>query len=384
MVRTGTLILLALLAASPCMAGKNAGGALIVHTSNTYNWCNLLVCTTPAGQPATCEEANTEATRGISQVVWLLAAFPADSDPGVSVIYFGIDYDDSHLDPGVNYRLCGPAGSLEVPDDDWPYSGRGNSVAFGSPVLGNRLFRFYAFRIDGGIPGAYFRTTINPAGGYAAFVDDGNPPMIDACYRFGTVLWFEPGHNMCPPGSEGGACCFADGNCSVLSQSECEVGGGSYLGDGTSCDPNPCEGVQTACCLPGEICVMLDAADCVLQGGAPRGPEVPCDPNPCVPEACCWLGGGCSIVDWYECSQQGGAPAGPGSVCDPNPCTQPGACCFPNGACEVLPEVVCAAHGGAFQGEETPCDPNPCPPSATESTTWGRIRATYRQASESH
>jgi hypothetical protein len=38
-----------------------------------------------------------------------------------------------------------------------------------------------------------------------------------------------------------GACCFADGSCFVLDQSACGEQGGNYMGNGTACEPNPCE-----------------------------------------------------------------------------------------------------------------------------------------------
>ena len=37
-----------------------------------------------------------------------------------------------------------------------------------------------------------------------------------------------------------GACCDLFNSCTVTTQSECEAQGGTYIGDGTSCDPNPC------------------------------------------------------------------------------------------------------------------------------------------------
>ncbi len=41
-------------------------------------------------------------------------------------------------------------------------------------------------------------------------------------------------------GSGSGACCFANGSCLVGTQTDCAAAGGTYMGDGTSCDPNPC------------------------------------------------------------------------------------------------------------------------------------------------
>jgi len=40
--------------------------------------------------------------------------------------------------------------------------------------------------------------------------------------------------------SDTGACCFSDGSCVVLGQQECTDQHGTYQGDGTTCDPNPC------------------------------------------------------------------------------------------------------------------------------------------------
>jgi hypothetical protein len=113
-----------------------------------------------------------------------------------------------NLDPGVSLQVCGPAGSQQIPDTGWPYEGRGNTVAFSSPIEGNHLFPFYVFKIDGGTDSSYFSTGINPTGRYAAFIDDGFPPLTDEVTRFGTIRWYEDGANGCPAasidGSEGG------------------------------------------------------------------------------------------------------------------------------------------------------------------------------------
>lgn len=37
-----------------------------------------------------------------------------------------------------------------------------------------------------------------------------------------------------------GACCFADGTCQILTGTDCAGAGGTYQGDGTACEPNPC------------------------------------------------------------------------------------------------------------------------------------------------
>lgn len=327
-----------LLTATPAIAGRNANGAMIVHTNDSYTYSAATVCSATAGDPGTCEAAVTSAGKASGQVVWFLARFLPTSSPCVTVVYFGIDYDDACLDPGVAYKFCGPAGSLEVPDGDWPYAGRGNSVAFGSPICGDTLFPFYVFKIDNFCspdPGAWFCTAVNPTGGYAGFVDDTDPPVLDYCFNFGCIHWFENGYNSCV-GDEGGACCFPDGGCLQMLQMGCLEAGGEFLGNGVPCEPNPCE-QPSACCFPDCHCELLS-------------PEL--------------------------CFQMGGTPMGPGTGCDPNPCScPPGACCYPDGHCEYTPQGLC---DGVFQGIGVPCDPNPCPPTPTEGATWGQIKASYR------
>lgn len=50
-----------------------------------------------------------------------------------------------------------------------------------------------------------------------------------------------------------GACCFASGSCLVGERSDCEAAGGSYMGDGSTCDPDPCEPVPVGRATWGQI-----------------------------------------------------------------------------------------------------------------------------------
>jgi hypothetical protein len=56
----------------------------------------------------------------------------------------------------------------------------------------------------------------------------------------------------------------------------------------------------------------------------------------------------------------------------------PGACCNAAGLCIVISAEQCSDLGGVFQGNPT-CDPNPCSPVATENTSWGAIKARFRE-----
>lgn len=55
-----------------------------------------------------------------------------------------------------------------------------------------------------------------------------------------------------------------------------------------------------------------------------------------------------------------------------------GACCFADGSCAIMTREGCNGEGGTYQGDNTDCDPNPCQAVATESSTWGAIKAQYR------
>jgi hypothetical protein len=54
------------------------------------------------------------------------------------------------------------------------------------------------------------------------------------------------------------------------------------------------------------------------------------------------------------------------------------ACCLADGSCQNLLPEDCLAQGGTPQGPGSTCDGVVCPPTATETTTWGRIKSDYR------
>ncbi len=363
------LILPFLLLASfgaPAQAGRNQNGALVVHTNDeiiyTPDWS---YCDTPPG-PTDCEALNPNGTHGLDtpQLIWLLAAFRPEASPGVTAIQFGIRHN---LPAGQGYfptySACGPS-PVELQDAGWPDSGFGNLVAFGSPVY-DHVFRFYFFTvyIDG--PDNYLGTRTYPSTNEAKFVDDGNPPVEDLCVKFGTMRWDGTGRNDCPnPVPPGGACCFCDGHCLIQSQAECWDAGGTYYGDDTACDPNPCSGGLGACCFPDGRCTIADCVACPEAGGVWQGVGTSCTPNPCPPPAgaCCFPNGDCTILTLEECATQNGNWQGVDTGCTPNPCEAlPGACCFPSGDCRIMVPVECDEAGGAFQGPLVLCIPNPCP-----------------------
>lgn len=79
------------------------------------------------------------------------------------------------------------------------------------------------------------------------------------------------------PSEQIGACCYDDGTCEEVSEFDCRTSGGTYQGDGTTCEDVECTG---ACCEP--TCVEdLTPDQCEEDGGEFQGFGTTCDPNPC-------------------------------------------------------------------------------------------------------
>src|SRR5215468_8148228 len=56
-----------------------------------------------------------------------------------------------------------------------------------------------------------------------------------------------------------GACC-TDGECTITTRSECENGGGHYVGDNIACDSVDCS--HGACCHPDGTCTSTTQETC--------------------------------------------------------------------------------------------------------------------------
>ncbi|MCH7814362.1 MAG: hypothetical protein IID40_10125, partial [Planctomycetes bacterium] len=80
-----------------------------------------------------------------------------------------------------------------------------------------------------------------------------------------------------PP--EGGCCVGL--SCSVGTFVDCAGLGGTYLGGGTGCSPNPCL-PQGTCCLPTGACVITDEIACLADSGLWNGdPPIDCGQITC-------------------------------------------------------------------------------------------------------
>lgn len=196
------LFLLVVGSAGPAHAGRNANGAMVVHTTDTVTYTSTAdYCGAQFNNPSTCAVAGTRTDKPDSEpaVIWLLAAFLSNASPAVTGVQFGLEHN-LPVDAGAfaRYGACG-SGVLELPDEGWPETGLGNTISFGAATT-SKLFPFYWFAAYGS-DGSYLGTGINPNSRHAIFTDDSNPPAEDECYNFGRIQWFAPGFNNCPVAS---------------------------------------------------------------------------------------------------------------------------------------------------------------------------------------
>ena len=79
-----------------------------------------------------------------------------------------------------------------------------------------------------------------------------------------------------------GACCIpATGDCTVTNEADCDAQCGVWWSGG-SCSPNPCGGASMgACCYGSGLCVLDTEEPCACRGGTYSGDGTTCEPNPC-------------------------------------------------------------------------------------------------------
>ncbi len=190
------LLLLVLLAAPIARAGVNSDGALIVHADPFIGYtASRDYCESDFQDPGTCLSARTRVdVAGEPVLVWLIAAFPGNASPRVSVIQFGLD---TTVPRGAiaDYAACGSS-ILELPDPGFPGPYTGNAVY--RSVVFDTFFPVYWFAVEGE-SGDTFGSTVYPGDNRAVFVDDGGPPEEDLIRKFGSVGWGVNGANDCPP-----------------------------------------------------------------------------------------------------------------------------------------------------------------------------------------
>jgi len=316
------------------MAGRNANGAMLLHTNDAcryslgWDYCGD---TGPysAPLPATCDELVTTTTRptDVESIIWMVAAFPYGSSPAVKSFQTGI-YGDITEDWFSAWGFC-PANGLEIPDATWPAPNSGTAVTYLFPAITSHLFKMYWFACGAPFSGAIMRTGDYVGGDHhAEWADDSDPAVIDYCFQFGSVGWGVAGENTCPGAVPMGACCLQGWfKCEVDLESDCNAQGGIYLGDGSICDvQNTC----SACCFRdadfNRFCKMVPEWYC-LERFSDQG------------------SGGV----YFEPTWSGLKTDGTGNVCAPS-------------ADSSAVEWWCDVYG-----------------TRTQSTTWGKLKSLFRK-----
>lgn len=223
-----------------------------------------------------------------------------------------------------------PGGGLEIPTAGWP--GPNEGIAFvvtGEAWEGNFVpvmwFGGYAYGYAGA---GIIPLGVDPPTAFAGFSNCAAPPEPFAVEPSG---WGGMGINMDgiwvgPMTPDPGACCIGE-DCSYILEEQCIALGGNFLGELIPCEPNPCLPPLGACCLPEPLghCQEMSEAECLLMQGQWMGPETTCAPiNPCTGEWVCCYGTPpyeCIIVNLQsECDSLGGDFHPEWNTCEPNPC----------------------------------------------------------------
>ncbi len=373
-------------------AGPNAGGVLILHDVDYWSCTQCDPCDFPL--PDSCEDVDSREDSFETVLLHVIAGFPAGASPRVADVAFGLDYDDHEVFLSA-YSNCGPTEWFG--DPEWPAPGSGVEIRFSNPAESlNTALMFVAAYNYYGNPRSLDLIEHPDLG--AVFLDDSDPPVVDLIADLGSFGFAQDGYVPCVDDLNQGACCRADGSCDLTDVSRCFASGGAYLGDDTSCDPDPCSATR-ACCATDGSCSLTTATDCSVSGGVFDSSATACDPNPCREPfggccldvglcllatettcfgtygafnptyfgdgtgcddsclgACCLTDGSCTLAYEFVCD---GDFLGSMSLCEPNPCAGAfGACCDPLGTCEITLEAECFS---IFLGAGTTCSPDPCP-----------------------
>jgi hypothetical protein len=95
-----------------------------------------------------------------------------------------------------------------------------------------------------------------------------------------------------------GACCLPNNTCIQVTEADCELNNGTYMGDGTICDNITCgppEQRTGACCLPDGSCQEMTPAECGAKGGTYQGDDTLCANVKCPPPKENGDGCGCPV-----------------------------------------------------------------------------------------
>ena len=257
-------------------AGTNSDGTLLLHANLT-----LVGSASNCGysQLRDCKAAVTQApANGNSIIFFVIAVFPDYASPRVSVVTFGIQYDNPDVGP-ITWGTCGDL-SLGTTAPPFPTSGSGLAVEWDRPQQ-NDIFEICWFESQPSSSGQIKLCAHPTQGGH--FIDDSTPAESDDIESYGKLGFGSvSGLNPCsdaPPG----ACCDPDGACVLELRAACEsLSGYTYVEDYSVCSPNPCTPGMGACCIR-DVCRLILYNACLDAAGTFMGSGVSCVPLPCNP-----------------------------------------------------------------------------------------------------
>ncbi|MFT4592514.1 MAG: plastocyanin [Phycisphaerales bacterium] len=114
----------------------------------------------------------------------------------------------------------------------------------------------------------------------------------------------------CANQAPAGACCISGSQCIQTYETNCDAGGGTWQGGGTTCATEDCSDPDGACCVDG-VCYVYTASDCSSNGGSYAGDGSDCASTGCTEGACC-IDTDCSITLQLDCA---GSWYGDGTTC---------------------------------------------------------------------
>lgn len=261
---------------SAALAGPNAGGTLIaalsvgtVYTTDNTGYCGSSTTTD-------CDGAVVSHTGEAPAVINVIAAFPGPSR--LAGLTFGIAYTS-----GVILLEQAACGDFELPDGTWPNSGTGTAVTWSSAQT-SQLVETYWFAAYNYYGGAESLGLIAHPGQGGNFADDDVPSNIDPIAGYGVFGFNQPGQPACPTsGPRPGACCLADGSCVVTLLVDCDAQGGTFQGEGSTCDGVACPQPVTGACCIDNVCFIFTSDECAARGGTYQGDNSVCDDTICLP-----------------------------------------------------------------------------------------------------
>lgn len=267
--------------------GPNTGAVLILH-HNPYIEFTFGQDYSGYSEIYDCESALTQVTVDEQDtrlaVFFLLAAFDDFASPNLKALTFGIDYDLAST-PLAAQAPCGWPGSIfELYTDSWPLPGSGTAISYTEAVT-SRLVEIYWFAayVYSWSSGSRFKVTDHPQRELDDMVDTSVPPKVNQFEDYGRLGFGTEGYNPCATEGEAiGACCSRIGDCIIQTQTGCGLFAGyTFMGGGTTCNPNPCEPGLGACCFRTD-CRLLQWDECREGNGVFMGEGVSCEPTPCA------------------------------------------------------------------------------------------------------